>query len=238
MTFKKILASVLAAASVLSVSATAFAADAGVTAPDKTKTITKSGETEYEAEAGVLGVVLDVVLPAQMKAFINPYGAEVAIDAQATATKSTDGIVSWAYEVVNNTADYGIIIDVKGAKATPSKDVSLLSAAPGTTGAKSALIELKAGANQAGVKYAAGDTASTAATTSAQGKLIFTATEQDLAKFAYAAPATTIYIGITGALEKGSATTPAAEWTEDDTITCAYTLKINPAAKTQAEALA
>lgn len=245
MTMKKILAGVLAAASMLTVSATAFAAPE---APDKTKAVTKAGETEYEAGISMMTAELDVELPAQMKAFINPYGAEVAIDAEATPTKSSDGIVSWAYEVVNNTTDFGIMIDVKKAKATPSTGVSLLTAAPGKTGAKKALVELKAGATAADVKYAAADTTSAAATATAQGKVLLTATDQDLARFAYAPAkddtngAGKVFIGIVGSLEKGDPTnaTPVAdpEWTEDDTITCAYTLKINPAKTTQAQAFA
>lgn len=241
MTMKKIMAGVLAVASVLSVSATAFAAPE---APAQTKEITAPGVAEYEAGVGMMGAELSVELPAQMKAFLNPYGAEVAVDAETTPTKSKEGIVSWAYEVVNNTADFGIMIDVKDAKVTPAASVAI--AAPGTaetkTDKKTAALVLQAGNTAAdATTYDDTKTATAQATATAQGIFVFDTTAASKSKIAYA-PAKTdagagkVYLGLTGAINKVDATGEDFEWTEDDAITAAYTLKINPSAKTQADA--
>lgn len=239
---KKILASVLAIVSVLSVSATAFA----VEAPDKTKEITKPGEAEYEAGVSVMGAELSVELPGNMKAFLNPYGAEVTVSEGTSPAKNSDGILSWDYEIVNNTEDFGIFVDVKKAKATPSTGTTIVApGATGTTGKKQAAIVLKAGSAACDVAFNAAQTTSVAATDSTQGVFVFSTTEASLMRFAYA-PAKTdkgsgkVYIGIRGELETGdpSAATPIAdpEWTDEDTINCTFTLKINPAKKTQGAA--
>lgn len=246
MTMKKILAGVLAAATMLSISATAFALEA----PDKTKPITKPGEAEYEAGIGLMTAELDVELPGSMKAFLNPYGAEVAVTdvietSKTEPAKNADGVLSWAYEVVNNTTDFGIAIDVKkGAVATPSTGVTV--AAPSTTAptAKSVMLQLMAATAPSGVKFDGSKGTSTACTSSAQGVYVFssTASTDSFANVAYA-PAKTdaagagkVYLGLVGNLGKKDASSKAIEWTEDDLVTATFTLKINPTAKTQATA--
>lgn len=237
MTIKKILAGVLAAASVMAMSTSAFA----VEAPDKTKALSKPGETEYEAGVAMLTAELDVELPAGMKAFINAYGASVAVDEAETPTKISNGVLSWAYEVVNNTEDFGIMIDVKkGYKATPSKDVTVTAPSSSMAAGKNVAVVLQSGSTVAmATTYDSSKAASTAATATTAGYAVFASTEAAAAleKFAYA-PAKTeaagagkAYIAFTGAVGK-------AEWTEDDTVTCTYTLKINPAKTTAAAAFA
>lgn len=237
MTMKKILAGVLSAATVLSLSATAFAAPA---APDTTKPVTKPGETEYEAGVGMMSAELDVELPSAMKAFINPYGAVVAVEEGASATTSNAGVVSWAYEVVNNTTDFGIMIDVKDGKVTPAATVAI--AAPGaaeTAKAKTAALVLQAGvsAAEATTYDAAKTTSKKAAADGTQGIFVFSTTADSKSKIAYAPAKTTapgkVYLGLTGAISKVDGAGEDLEWTEDDTITATYTLKINPSAKTQ-----
>lgn len=237
MTIKKILAGVLAAASVMAMSVTAFA----VEEPDKTKAVTKPGETEYEAGVGMLTAELDVELPAQMKAFINPYGATVVVDKATAPSTVSNGVVSWAYEVVNNTEDFGIMIDVKkGYKATGSKDVTIVAPASSIADGKNVAIVLQSGKDAStATTFASGKSSSaSSADGEAAGYCVFgdSPAGAALEKFAYA-PAKTAsgagktYIAFTGALGK-------AEWTEDDTITCTYTLKINPSKKTAALAFA
>lgn len=236
MTIKKILAGVLAAASVLSVSVTASA----VEAPDKTKAITKPGDTEYEAGVSLLTAELDVELPAGMKAFINAYGAEVAVDEAETPTKISNGVLSWAYEVVNNTEDFGVMIDVKtGFKATPSTGVTVAAPAASMTAGKNVAVVLQSGSTVAmATTYDGTKTTSAPATATTAGYAVFASTAASTAveKFAYA-PAKTdagagkAYIAFTGAVGK-------AEWTADDTVTCTYTLKLNPAKKTATAAFA
>lgn len=240
MTMKKILAGVLSAATVLSLSATAFAAPA---APDTTKAVTKPGETEYEAGVGMMGAELDVELPSAMKAFINPYGAVVAVEEGASAATSNAGVVSWAYEVVNNTTDFGIMIDVKDGKVTPAATVAI--AAPGAAEAataKTAALVLQAGDTAtAATTYDKTKTTTAKATDTAQGIFVFSTTADSKSKIAYA-PAKTaagagkVYLGLTGAISKVDGAGEDIEWTEDDIITATYTLKINPSAKTQVAA--
>lgn len=246
MTMKKILAGVLAAASMLTVSATAFALEA----PDKTKPITKPGEAEYEAGIGLMTAELDVELPGSMKAFLNPYGAEVAItDVVETGNSdpatSTDGVLSWAYEVVNNTTDFGIAIDVKkGAVATPSTGVTISAPAAAAPTTKAVMLQLMAGKAPSDIVFDGSKSTSTACTTTAQGVYVFssTASTDAFANVAYAPAkdatngAGKVYLGLVGNLGKKDATNKAIEWTEDDIVTATFTLKINPTAKTQAAA--
>lgn len=250
MTMKKILAGVLAAASALTISMTAFAAPE---APDKTKPITKAGETEYEAGVSMMTAELDVELPAQMKAFINPYGAEVAVTDEATPTKASTGVLSWYYEVVNNTKDFGIIIDIKDGMATATTGITITDTpkadggAANTKAACVALLSAKDIATLKAVALADGTQITNTAETTAQagGKFVFSGTKTTLAKFAYAPKADTdpgkVYIAFNGAITLkntvSGATTPV-EWTEDDSVTCTYILKINPAKGTAAAALA
>lgn len=245
MTIKKILAGVLAAASVMAMSATASA----VEAPDKTKAVTKPGETEYEAGVGLLSAQLDVELPAQMKAFLNPYGATVAVNEDTDASKivnSKDNIVSWGYEVVNNTEDFGIFVDVKDLAGKASTGITLKDAAP-TAGAKEAWIALVGGKDAATAQGAAAIAPAAKTAVIAKAKTSEAGVQSCLpvkadgskdsqAKFVYCqakdkAGTNTMtkgVIGITGILAKSSSTAEV-EWTEDDEITLSYTLKISPA---------
>lgn len=222
MTMKKIMAGVLAAASVMAMSATAFA----VEAPDKTKAISKPGTAEYEAGIGFLTAELDVELPGNMKAFLNPYGASVAVTEETTPTKLNSSIVSWAYEVVNNTEDFAIAIDVVDAVATPSKDVSIAASIAANETDKKAVVVLKSDADPSKLAYD-----STKDIANKAGCVLFTTTKATQKKFA-SVPAKVdneagkTYIGITGDLTS----VDEVDWTEDDSITCTYTLKINPSA--------
>lgn len=249
MIMKKIMAGVLAAASVLAVSATASA----VEAPDKTKAISKPGETEYEAGVTLMGAELDVELPASMKAFLNPYGATVSVNEDTDASKimnTKNSIVSWGYEIVNNTENFGIFVDVKDLKGKmTSKDGSLKDAAP-TAGSKEAWIAMVGGKDAVtAIGASAANTApaalsaaiSKAATTDNTGKQTCLPVKADgsadsASKFVYcqakdkdgANTMTKGVIAFVGILAKGTSTS-AVEWTEDDEITLTYTLKISPA---------
>lgn len=247
MTMKKILAGVLAAASAMAISTSAFA----VEAPDKTKAVTKPGETEYEAGVTLMGAELDVELPAQMKAFLNPYGATVSVNEDKDVTKimkTKNGIVSWGYEIVNNTQDFGIYVDVKDLKGKmTSKDGSLKDAAP-TAGSKEAWIAMVGGKDAATATGAAATAPAAisaviakAATTDNTGKQTCLPVKADgsadsASKFVYcqakdkdgANTMTKGVIAFTGILAK-STSTSTVEWTEDDEITLTYTLKISPA---------
>lgn len=249
MTMKKILAGIMAAATMMTVSAVAFAS--APAAPDKTKELTKPGENEYEVGVSAMQAELSVELPGNMKAFINPYGAEVNVDAATTPTKAKYGVLSWAYEIVNNTEDFGIMIDVKNGKAEVSDGITL------TTPAAS-LDDKKIGIGMASAADAAtlfpatfaAITANAKATASAGGKFVFTTTATNQAKFAYAPAKTTsgagkVYIGFQGIVgtkyatadaSKGIAAGDPVEWTSDDSVTCTFVLKINPSAKTAAAA--
>lgn len=223
MTMKKILSGVLAVTSLMAMSATAFA----VEAPDNTKAVTKPGVAEYEAGIGFLTAELDVELPGNMKAFLNPYGASVAVTEDTTPVKLSSNIVSWAYEVVNNTEDFAIAIDVVDAVATPSTGVSIAASVAPTDTTKKAVVVLKADPDASKLAYdSAADTANKA------GCVVFTTTKATQKKFASVpakdatAGAGKTYIGISGALTS----VDNVDWSEDDSITCTYTLKINPSA--------
>ena len=131
---KKILAGVLAGVTALSTSVSAFATSAP-TEKDLTK-VEKAGETKYSVAVGTLDVKLNVTIPKKMSAFLNPYNASVKVDAEATPTTANDGVVSWNYEIVNRTEDFGVNVDIVGANAKVSKNMSMATAAdlPATAG--------------------------------------------------------------------------------------------------------
>ncbi len=241
MTMKKILAGVLASASVMAMSAPAFA----VEAPEATKAVTKPGETEYEAGVGLLTAELDVELPAQMKAFLNPYGATVAVDALDTPTNIKNGVVSWGYEIVNNTKDFGIFVDVKNLKGSiAGGDAELTETAP-AAGEKKVWIAMVGGKDAAtAIKSAATAPAAITAVvakgaTDKDGKqsclpVKADGSEQSQSKFVYCQGVdgtntmTKGVIGFIGILGKSDAT-HEVEWTEEDALTLTYTLKVSPA---------
>lgn len=112
---KKILAGVLAAASVLSVGVTASAAA-------NEKNVTKTGELTYDVSATAPKVVLNLVMPAKMTAALNPYGADIKLDAATTPTTTNGSIGSLAYEVVNKSEDYGVFIDATAITTITTTD--------------------------------------------------------------------------------------------------------------------
>ena len=228
---KKILAGVLAAASALSMSVSAFAAD-------DTQSVTGNGELEYDVEVTAPTVVLNLVMPAKLEAALNPYGADIVIlkgetdDANVT---SSNGIVSTAYKITNKSKDYGVYIDAT-AVTKPSKGITVTGATLGTTEGKDACMAL-AGLSKAPTKTAGFTVAaSTAATQSAQGTLLLDSTadggKTEQKKFMYLAAAgddsdTEAYMGFVGTLESGD----DIEWTEDDNINVNLVLKISAGPK-------
>ncbi len=240
MTMKKILAGVIASASVMAMSAPAFAVSAP-TAP-ATK-VTAPGETEYDAEIGMLTATLDVELPASMQAFLNPYGAEVEIDAETTPSTMKTGVVSWAYEIKNNTTDYGIYIDAKNVKGTASTGVKFI--AGGTTapadGVKEVQMSLAFAKDVSTFKAFDGTKATAGTKKDLSGGFVNIDTKAvSQSKFGYAPAATNAStpgkatVGFVGKISKEgskSADGKTTEWTEDDTLTISYVLKISPAPK-------
>lgn len=112
MTMKKILAGVLAAASILSVSATAFA-------DDTTQTFTGTSQppangVSYDVSADVSYGTVDCILPAasvlaKSSVVVNPYGAAVKSEKKdATKLTNTSFIASPYYMVLNNDTEGGL----------------------------------------------------------------------------------------------------------------------------------
>lgn len=244
---KKILAGVLAAVSMLTVAASAFADD---------KNVTAAGELEYDVEVTAPKVVLNLVMPAKMAAALNPYGAEIKLDADGT-NKSTKGIASTAYKITNKSLDYGVYIDATAittivttdkpnADKSPAWNVKGTSVTDGTKGACLALLGVN---NVTGNPVAA---VSAAAKSNAQGSLLLDSTvvanketgvaagQTSQAKMVYLAAATKsgdtvtetdAYLVFAGDLAKSSAAKEVV-WNEDDAINVSLVLKVNPGPKT------
>lgn len=171
---KKILASVLAAASMLTMSATAFATE--TTVNDPTKNITKGDEFSYEVNATSPKVVFDVLMPAKLTAWLNPYNANMKIvlkkdkddaydspapllTAISADTTSSASVGSVAYRVINRSTEYAVSIDAKATTTVNTADekpwaVKGNSVTAGTKGAAVQLIF--AGAESELVKGASG----------------------------------------------------------------------------------
>lgn len=237
---KKILAGILAAVSMLSVSATAFATD---------KTVTKPGEVEYDVSVTSPAIVLNLVMPAKISAALNPYGADLVILKGDTADEDVtakNGIVGTAYKITNKSKDYGVYIDAT-ATVTPSTGIVV----KGTTVAGDDDDNKEACMGLVGLSTAPTKTkgftlaTSTAATGTAQGSLVLDSTveadkEAGVAKattsqkkFMYMKAATDdadtdAYMAFVGELEGGD----DIEWTEDDTIEVSLILKVTAGPKT------
>ena len=236
---KKILASLLAALSVLSVSVPAFAS--------VEKTVKRPGEITYEVVAQRPNIVLNVVLPAQIKAAMNPYGNEFFIDDLSTI-HTQNGIVSVAYPIHNLDKNYGVFIDAVAITDTSGKgwDVTTKTL---TAGKKEANMSLTASDTEEGIAAAYSNVKKQATSATDQGNLPLDSTvvydnggkamigRTSQQKFAYvpaSADGTTpsiIYIGFSGELSEDSADTPV-NWTDTDFINVNLVLKLTPGPKT------
>lgn len=242
---KKILAGILAAVSMLSVSATAFATD---------KTVTKPGEVEYDVPVTAPTVVLDLVMPAKMSAALNPYGADIKLDADGTNTSNL-GIVSVAYDVVNNSKEYGVYIDATAITTIETADKTkwtVASDAADTNGTKGAALALVGAADVSAFKALSVPTDNAGATKAKPyGALLMDSTvtadkatgvvagQTSQKKLFYIAAATgdaapgKMVMGFVGKLA-ASDTDKEVEWTEDDAINVNLVLKVTAGPKTLA----
>lgn len=236
---KKIIAGVLAAAAVLSVSVSAQAATE--------KKMTKPGEITYDVVATNKKIVLNVVLPSQMKAALNPYGNDFQIN-DLNTIHTQNGIVSVAYPVHNYDTDFGVYIDVSAVTTTSSNKWSVTKNTL-TAGVKGANMSVTASNTEDGIAAAYSNVQKAATSVSSQGNLPLDSTvaadrtkgtvkgQTSQNKLAYV-PASAdgetpskIYIGFTGKLADDSATT-VINWTEEDIINVNLVLKLTPAPKT------
>ena len=239
---KKLIASVLAAASVLPMSATTFAVD--------TKTVTKTGEVSYDVAVAVPKIVLDLVMPAKTSSALNPYGADIVLFEGESNNTSDKGIASVAYTIENKTTDYGVWIDATTITTTdkaPERGVNAwdVKASTVVAGTKSAQLALIAAADNAGFATAAKTVPAVSAKQTAEatfGKLVLDSsvaadkendvvagqTSQD--SFLYIAAAGSATIGFTGELAKDSADKKVV-WNEDDAINVNLVLKVNAGPK-------
>lgn len=238
---KKFLAGVLAtlsALSVLSISAPAYAA--------ATKTMIKPGEITYEVVAKNPKITLNVVLPSQMKAALNPYGSDFRVD-DLNTIHTQNGIVSVAYPVHNIDTDYGVFIDAVAITSTSGRGWSVTTDTL-TPGVKGANMAVTASNSEAGIaQYSNVKKAATSVTS--QGNLPLDSTvpadktkgiskgETSQSKLAYVPAsadgetASIIYIGFAGKLAEDSADT-VINWTDNDYINVNLVLKLTPAPKT------
>lgn len=235
---KKLIAGFLAVASVLSVSVSAQAA--------AVKTVKRPGEVEYDVSVTNPKIVLNVVMPSQMKAAINPYGNDFQID-DLNTIHTKNGIVSVAYPVYNLDKDYGIFIDASAVTTTSSTKWSVTKNAV-TPGVKGANMAVTASDTAEGIPQYS-NVAKEATSATDQGNMPLDSTvpadkakgivkgqtsQQKLAYVPASNDGTTpqkIFIGFTGKLAKNSAD-KIVNWTDSDQINVNLVLKLTPAPKT------
>lgn len=240
---KKILAGVLAAASILTMTVSASAA-----AASNDKPIKAAGEVEYDVAVTAPKVVLDLILPAKIAAALNPYGADIVLSTGADADDPADdvttskGIASVAYTITNNSKDYGVFLDATATTTTSSKDIVVKKAAP-TANTKEAQLALVGAADADALKTIADagiPTASAAFADPDQGVLVLDSTVVADKTTGVAAGQTKQkkFMFIPAAAADGTASTAAmgflgdlgtgddVEWGEDDAINVALILKV------------
>lgn len=236
---KKNIASLLAALSVLSVSVPAYAAT--------TKNVARQGEITYDVIAQKPKIVLNVILPSQIKAAMNPYGNDFQID-DLNTIHTQNGIVSVAYPVQNLETDYGVFVDATAITSTSDRKWSVDTNAL-TPGVKGANMSLTASKTEAGIAAQYSNVKKAATSATDQGNLPLDSTvpadktkgiakgqtsQQKLAYIPASADGTTaqtVYIGFSGALAEDSADT-IVNWTDTDTINVNLVLKLMPGPKT------
>lgn len=232
---KKFLAGALAAALVLSVPATATAAD--------TKTVTAHGTAvEYDVTATNPKVVLNIIMPGTLKVGMNPYNKDFALT-ESQMIRTNNGIVSVAYLVQNLDTTYGVYMDATAVTTTSSSKWSVTTK-PVKAGVKGANMSFTASdtaegiANYSNVKkaavseteqgnlpldstVAANRTKGTVKGQTSQKKVVYVPASKD------GKTPSKIYIGFTGMLADDSATTDV-DWTSDDSINVSLVLKLIP----------
>lgn len=258
---KKILAGLMASATILSTSAVSFAtSDNGIAPTDKDYTsVTKVGETKYSVAASTIEIPLTLTVPKKMVAYLNPYGAKVKVDTKATPTEVSDGVLSWYYEIKNDTKDFGVTVDLIGGSAKTAGDAKLGTAAdlPATgkmidaNGEKKVVIALVSSTSGSATTPGTMPTLSSADATTGNakagaatgGKFYFSDTATNLTKFAYVKGVTSTQTGtqITQIAFKGNiALTTAATngedivWGSKDKVTTTFSLKFAPTDPTNA----
>lgn len=220
---KKLFAGILAAVFVLSLSVPVNAT---------TKDITKPVGINYALAAKKPKITLKVVLPAEMKAALNPTGRLFQISEKNTIAMAGNGIVSVAYPVINRDRDYGVFISAAAVTTTSSKDWGVTTSNL-TSGTKAANMALVASATEEGIaEYSNKSINATSATD--QGTLVLdsSADKTSVQKLAYIpAPAegetqSVVYLGFAGALAEN------VVWDFSDNINVNLMLKLEPALKT------
>ncbi len=251
---KKILAGILASTTLLAMTVSASAA-----AAPTDKTVTKPGEVTYDVAVAAPKVVLNLVMPAKMTAALNPYGAEIILDAGTDATdpsddaKTTTGIASVAYGITNKSDKYGVWVDATAVTTVTTTDKTKWTVKELVTGTKSAALSLVAANTAADLATVAADLttanydkASDDSGTVKQGALKLDSTvaankdtgiaagQTNQKKFMFV-PANDgtndgqAYMAFLGDLQDDVDT---IEWTEEDSINVNLVLKISAGAKT------
>lgn len=234
---KKILAGVLAGASLLTMTTSAFASE---------KKVAAAGDVEYDVAATTPKVVLNLIMPAKMSAALNPYGADIKLQAKVEAdadagieaqneVATTVGIASAAYKITNMSTDYGVIINASATTTvTAAKGetwaVKTTAPADGVKGAQMALITA---ADAEALK-----TVAEADLADGEGVMLLdsakTVSKKEFVKLGGASvdetgdepvvTGTSAVIGFAGRLAKSGA--KDVEWTEEDAINVALVLKV------------
>lgn len=255
---KKILAGILASASLLAMSVSASAATSTTD-----KTVTKAGELTYEVAVTAPKVVLNLVMPAKMTAALNPYGADLKLDAAETPKTTNAGIASVAYQITNKSEDYGVYIDATAITTITTSDKANADKTPAwkvtgaavTDGVKGAQLGLVGAKDVAGIKTLADagaeitSTAQSAAETfgslamdssvpadKAKG-IVAGQTKQSKVFYVKASKDGTdgtMFMALVGNLAKSTTGDDAKEvvWNEDDAINVNLVLKITAGPKT------
>lgn len=243
---KKILAGVLAAASLMAMTVTASAT---------TKDVTKAGDISYTVTAKAPAVVLKLKMPAKLEAALNPFGADIKLNKLETPTTTNAGIASVAYDVTNKSLDYGVYISGTAVTTVTTKDATAwtVKSATKTGTTKAAQMALVAAENADALKTLGDGTVPSAGAkwsdTTKQGVLLMDSTvaanetngtpagytTQD--RFAYVPAATAdkeeqkIVLGFLGVLALGSDAAPIT-WSDDDAINVNLVLKVTAGPKT------
>lgn len=246
---KKILAGVLAAASLMAMTVTASAT---------TKDVTKAGDISYTVTAKAPAVVLKLKMPAKFEAALNPFGADIKLDKLEEPTTTNAGIASVAYDVTNKSADYGVYLSATAITTVTRSDKdetwTVNKTAVKTDGKlKAANMALVACKDAAALK-ALGEAATPAASaawddTDKQGVLVLDSSvaatdtvkagETSQSKLAYV-PAIAgeveeekIVMGFIGKLASGQdGTNPEITWYDDDAINVSLVIKVTAGPKT------
>lgn len=232
---KKIISAILASVFTLScmnfstLAATTTSGTTFATASYAEMTLGTAGSQEITGDVSFIRPVINVSIPAEFTAILNPYHIEIDIPGSnsAPAAKSAkDGVTSGVYFIENHTEEYGVIVRVKATVVDKTEDINVKT------------IDFVTGDGKAAKNlYATLKVSKDAAySPKINNTPIYFSEDTENARFRelLLLPPASGDVKSIGYFQIGGDVNPEAEWTESDKVTLSMVLDFRPTATVKA----